>query len=179
MYFFINTNKINVFKEYLQWINTKLNFDAKNSGINIVEDLPTIIGLPRNIRFLWEISQSNNSIAKIRQVLLPNVNSIQITSTENSANIQIIKDLWTRLLTPILNLWKRINQNNPLLTGKTDLFSHSNAHTQVLKRISIVDVESFIEVLKLEHTFGVVLVIIFISVINLKFFFRCAKYIII
>lgn len=103
---------------------------------------------------MWETSQSDESIKKIKQVLLPSFNLIQQISTNDSFNILIVKDLWVRLLTPILNLWKHINKNNTILTGKVDLSAD-------LQKSSVVNTDSFIEVLKLEYSFGVSLVIFY------------------
>lgn len=143
----------------MQWVRTNLSLVATKNGIDIIEDMPAILGLPKNIRFSWEISQSTDTITKIRCVLLPSAASIQLTSTDYISDLQIVKNLWARLLNPILSLWRRINQNNSILTGKSDSSSSSNTHLLALKRASIVDIDSFIEALKLEYAFGVTLVV--------------------
>uniref|UniRef100_A0A914XX81 Cytoplasmic dynein 2 heavy chain 1 n=1 Tax=Panagrolaimus superbus TaxID=310955 RepID=A0A914XX81_9BILA len=66
-------------------------------------DHPKFFGLPENILFSWEISQSSKTIGQIRNLL---VNSG--TSTGFS------REVWNTELSSILGLWKRLNQGSTL-----------------------------------------------------------------
>ncbi|KAH7718366.1 cytoplasmic dynein 2 heavy chain 1-like protein [Aphelenchoides avenae] len=77
--------------EYPKWLHSRIP----------VEDNPTFFGLPRNIVFSWEISKSAESIAKLRHL-----------QTQATAKSGFSRDAWNTMLSPILNLWKRLNQHS-------------------------------------------------------------------
>ena len=70
-------------------------------SINSADD-PKMFGLPENILFSWEISQSSKTINQMRNLLI------------ESSGTQFSKDSWNTNLTPILSLWKRLNQGSSL-----------------------------------------------------------------
>lgn len=78
-------------EEYPKWIHSRIP----------VEDNPSFFGLPRNIVFSWEISKSAESIGRLRHL-----------QTQATAKSGFSREAWNTLLSPILNLWKRLNQNS-------------------------------------------------------------------
>ena len=66
-------------------------------------DQPKFFGLPENILFSWEISQSSKTIAQIRNLLV-----------DSGTSKGFSKNAWNAVLNPILGLWKRLNQGSTL-----------------------------------------------------------------
>ncbi|VDM76640.1 unnamed protein product [Strongylus vulgaris] len=64
------------------------------------EDDPSLFGLPVNIKFSWELTEAENTIARIRTAVK--------TTTGHDRNS------WAQACTPILQLWKRLCQGNDL-----------------------------------------------------------------
>uniref|UniRef100_A0A915E5T1 Cytoplasmic dynein 2 heavy chain 1 n=1 Tax=Ditylenchus dipsaci TaxID=166011 RepID=A0A915E5T1_9BILA len=111
---------LNSLQEYAGWISS--NFPAEN--------LPLFLGLPRNISFFWEITQSSETIFQLRQLR-------QLGSLKE---LTFSRDLWSQGLTPLLNLWKKLNQN-------------SNLHSSTISETGVAN-DPFEEILQLEYVYA-------------------------
>jgi dynein heavy chain 2 len=67
------------------------------------EDEPRLFGLPANIRFSWEATESRKSIAQLRHL-----------HTGATDGTSLDRAVWNEQLSPVLALWKRLNQGSSL-----------------------------------------------------------------
>ncbi|XP_047109239.1 cytoplasmic dynein 2 heavy chain 1 [Schistocerca piceifrons] len=70
-------------------------------------DKPTYFGLPSNIERSWQKTVSKGVISELKKLILP---------TEGSHKFD--RDKWQKHIAPILNLWKKLNQNSGLIQTK-------------------------------------------------------------
>ncbi|VDM37199.1 unnamed protein product [Toxocara canis] len=97
------------------------------------EDVPSLFGLPDNIRISWEVTESEATIRQIRNMQIG-----------RSVEVLFDRTSWQNSLNPILNLWKRLN-------------SQSTLHSMSLPQPRNSD-DPIVEVLSLEFVFAVALV---------------------
>ncbi len=63
------------------------------------EDDPTLFGLPANVTFAWAQIETRNTLLQLRNV-----------HVDERASNQFNRQLWSDALSPVLNLWKKLNQ---------------------------------------------------------------------
>ncbi|CAJ0594203.1 unnamed protein product [Cylicocyclus nassatus] len=76
------------------------------------EDDPILFGLPVNIKFSWELTEAENTIARIRSAVT--------TGAGHDRNS------WAESCTPILHLWKRLCQGSDLHSRQTPISKESS-----------------------------------------------------
>ncbi|VDK58519.1 unnamed protein product [Cylicostephanus goldi] len=76
------------------------------------EDDPVLFGLPVNIKFSWELTEAENTIARIRSAVT--------TGAGNDRNS------WAESCTPILHLWKRLCQGSDLHSRQVPISKESS-----------------------------------------------------
>uniref|UniRef100_A0A7E4URM5 Cytoplasmic dynein 2 heavy chain 1 n=1 Tax=Panagrellus redivivus TaxID=6233 RepID=A0A7E4URM5_PANRE len=82
--------------EYLKYIKERIP----------ANDEPKMFGLPENILFSWEITQSGKTLTQMR--------TLAVGATATGA--QFDRDAWNLTLSPLLATWKRLNQGATLVS---------------------------------------------------------------
>ncbi|TKR92932.1 hypothetical protein L596_007488 [Steinernema carpocapsae] len=106
------------------------------------EDPPAFFDLPANIRFAWEITESEQTIRQLRNLIVAARVSLALQSDSSFS-----KQAWIDVIGPVVTLWKRLNQgasirpkdvpevktsSNPLI----EILSIEVVHTaRVIKRV--------------------------------------------
>lgn len=88
--------------------------------MNDDQDAPHLFGLPANIERSAQRMNSSQVKEKIKHIILMNlnlffclfkiINSLKILQRTDVEVEKFDKDKWSALLTPLLNLWKKLNQ---------------------------------------------------------------------
>jgi hypothetical protein len=63
------------------------------------DDDPRFFGLPANITFSWELTESRLTLAQLRHL-----------HVDETAATKFNRDAWNTALSPVLSLWKKLNQ---------------------------------------------------------------------
>lgn len=141
----IGTNNAEIAQNFFVPLSSNIMDYANVVDKNIPEeDNPSLFGLPANISATREMAETIETLRQIRKM--------QIVDT---SKVAFDRDIWSKALSPILTLWKRLNSQSTLHSMSIPVSRHTD--------------DLILEIISLEYVYAVTLVQKvhkFLSVIN-------------